>query len=131
MSNEIGRLAQGNKYGVKMTDTIDFIYSHEVPKAQQVTYAAFTCDYRPLKTETHRIRLVVGGDRLVYDEDAGAPAASLLETKIIINSVISDAHRGARFMSCDLKDFSGYSDAESRIHADTMEIYTTRHQGKI
>ena len=105
MSNEIGRLAQGNKYGVKMTDTIDFIYANEVPKNQLVTYAAFTCDYRPLKSETHRIRLVVGGDRLIYDDDAGAPAASLLETKIIINSVISDAHKGARFMSCDLKDF--------------------------
>ena len=48
---------------------------------------------------------MVGGDRLIYDEDAGALAALLLETKIIIHSVISDTHRGARFMSCDLKDF--------------------------
>ena len=33
------------------------------------------------------------------------PAASLLETKIVINSVISDAHKGARFMTADLKDY--------------------------
>ena len=96
MSNEIGRLAQGNKRGLKSTDTIKFIHKDQVPKGQLVTYTAFTCDHRPLKSETHRIRLVVGG----------APAASLLETKMMIDSVISDAHRGARFMSCNLKDFS-------------------------
>ena len=48
---------------------------------------------------------MAGGDKLNYDGDAGAPAASLLETKLMINSVISDAKHGAKFMSCDLKDF--------------------------
>ena len=28
----------------------------------------------------------------------------MLETKLLLNSVISDAHKGARFMSADLKD---------------------------
>lgn len=46
----------------------------------------------------------MGGDKLDYDNDAGSPAANLLETKIIINSTISDAHRGARFMCTDIKD---------------------------
>ena len=32
LSNEWGRLAQGNKYGVRSTDTIDFVHKHEVPK---------------------------------------------------------------------------------------------------
>ena len=105
ISNEFGRLAQGNVYGVKATDTIDFIHKHEVPLAQQVTYASFVCDYRPLKSEPYRVRLVVGGDRLAYFDDAGAPAATMLETKILINSVISGAKDGARFMSVDLKDF--------------------------
>ena len=49
--------------------------------------------------------MVVGGNMLDYEEDAGAPAASLLETKLLLNSVISEAHKGARFMTCDLKDF--------------------------
>ena len=31
MSNELGRLAQSNKYGVKSTDTIEFIPRSEVP----------------------------------------------------------------------------------------------------
>ena len=70
-----------------------------------MTYANFVCDHRPLKAEQYRIRLVAGGDKLLYDGDAGAPADSLLETKLMINSVISDAKSGARFMSCDLKDF--------------------------
>ena len=105
MSNELGRLAQGNIYGVTATDTIDFIFKEDVPPGQVVTYANFVCDYRPLKSEMYRIRLVVGGDKLTYDGDAGAPAASLLETKLMINSVISDAKSGARFMSCDQTDF--------------------------
>ena len=105
MSNELGRLAPGNIYGVKATDTIDFIFRHEVPANQTVTYANFICDNRPLKTEKFRIRLTAGGDRLTFDGDASAPAASLLETKLLINSVISDAKNGAKFLSCDLKDF--------------------------
>ena len=36
---------------------------------------------------------------------AGSPAASLLETNIFFNSVISGTKEGSRFISCDLKDF--------------------------
>ena len=72
---------------------------------QEFTSASFVCDYRPLKSEPYRVRLVVGGDRLSYFDDAGAPAATMLETKILLNSVISGAKDGARFMSVDLKDF--------------------------
>ena len=104
-SNEFGRLAQGNNHGVKGTNTIQFISKQDLPPDQKITYATFVCDYKPFKAETHRVRMVVGGNRLDYHEDAGAPAASLLETKILLNSIISDAHRGARFMTCDLKDF--------------------------
>ena len=104
LSNEWGRLAQGNRYGVRITDTIDFIHQHEVPDGRDVTYATFVCDYRPLKDDPYRGRITVGEDRLSYDDDAGSPAANLLETKILINSTISDAHRGARFGCMDIKD---------------------------
>ena len=40
-----------------------------------------------------------------YTSDAGSPAANLVETKLLINSTISDAQKGARFMSANLKDF--------------------------
>ena len=105
LSNEWGRLAQGNKYGIIGTNTIDFINFNDLPQAATVTYASFVCDYRPLKSEPWRVRIVVGGDRLTYAEDAGSPTTDMLETKILINSVISDADKGARFLSLDLKDY--------------------------
>ena len=46
----------------------------------------------------------MGGDKLPYPDDAGSPAANMLETKLLINSVISNAKKGARFLSVDLKD---------------------------
>ena len=84
---------------------MDFIFAHEVPQSSKVTYANFVCDYRPLKDEPWRVRLVVGGDKLEYEFDSGSPAASLLETKLLLNSVISDAKKRARFMSLDIQDF--------------------------
>ena len=63
------------------------------------------CDYRPHKQETHRVRLTVSGDRPPYNDDVASPAVSLLETKLLLNSTISDASKGARFMTLDIKDF--------------------------
>ena len=85
-------------------DAINFISIQDVPQGQAVTYAQFVCDHRPLKTEEWRVRIVVGGDKLRYDEDAGSPTTNLVETKILLNSVISDADAGARFCTADLKD---------------------------
>ena len=106
LSNEWGRLAQGNDNGVIGTDTIVFLHPSQVPKNRAITYANFIMDYRPLKKEQHRVRITVGGDRLPYPGDAGSPATDLTETKLLVNSVISDSSKGARFLSADLKDFS-------------------------
>ena len=105
ISNEYGRLAQGNHHGVEFQDAMEFIKKEEVPPGRDVTYASFRFDYIPLKTEKYRARMVVGGDRLTYNDDPDSPAASLIETKLLLNSVILDADKGARFMSVDLKDF--------------------------
>ena len=104
LSNELGRLAQGIG-DIKGSDCIDFIPKQQVPSNKKVTYANMVCDYRPLKQEKYRVRLTVGGDKLDYDQDATSPAASLIETKLLLNSVISDSARGARFMTLDIKDF--------------------------
>ena len=103
-SNELGRLAQG-VCNTKGNDVIDFIYKSDVPAHKKVTYANMVCDFRPLKSEPHRVSLTVGGDRLDYDKDAASPAASLLETKLLLNSVISQSAYGCRFMTLDIKDF--------------------------
>jgi len=100
-SNEFGRIAQGNVQGVTFQDAIDYIPKSAVPEDRDVTYASFVCDYRPLKSDPYRVRLDVGGDKLTYADDAGSPAASLIETKLLINSVISTP--GAKFISMDLK----------------------------
>jgi hypothetical protein len=105
ISNEWGRLAQGNDSGVHFNDVIDFISQQEVPRDRDVTYATYVLDYRPLNSQAHIIRITVGGDKLSYPDDAGSPAANILETKKLINSVISDAKTGARFMSADAKVF--------------------------
>ena len=98
-------MADRNNYGVKGTQTVRFISKSEVPSDRQVTYATFVCDVKPLKKETHRVRITVGGDRLACLDDTVSPATNLLETKLLLSSTISDAKRGTRFMSCDIVDY--------------------------
>ena len=45
LSNEWGRLAQGNDSGVEFTNTIDFIPFLQVPQDRKVMYASFACDH--------------------------------------------------------------------------------------
>ena len=102
-SNEFGRLMKGNDNGVQWTDTMEPCMLHAIPNEKAITYASIVCDERPNKTEKYRSRLVVGGDKLPYHHDCAAPAANLLEAKLIFNSTISQ-HK-ARFCSIDIKDF--------------------------
>ena len=105
LSNEFGQLTKGNRAGVSWTDTMEFIRKTDVPTTKKVTYCSFVCDIKLHKQERYRVRLVVGGDKLECEYDTGAPAASLFDTKILCNSIISDAHKGARFANADIKDF--------------------------
>ena len=76
-----------------------------MPIGKQVAYVSFVYNHRLLKTETWRAHLVVGGDKLNYDSDAGSPAFNLVETNILIISTILDAKKGTRCTSFDLNDF--------------------------
>ena len=55
------------------------------------------------------MRLVVGGDCLDYNSVSGSPATDLIETKLLLNSVISDTSNGERFARMDLKDIFLYT----------------------
>ena len=103
-------------------NTMEIIHPKKVPTNKTVTYASMVCDYRPLKKEKHRCRLVVGGDKLPYEHDAAAPAANLLESKILINSTISQPT--ARFMSIDISNFFLSSNMDQpefmKIHKDNI-----------
>ena len=91
--------------GVQGIDTIELIHQSEVPPSVDVTYATFVLDSKPLKTEQHQVRVVAGGNRLKCLFDTGSQATSMLETKLLINSTISDDKKGARFMGADIKDY--------------------------
>ena len=58
----------------------------------------------PLKQNLFSIRITVAGDRLQYAEDVGSPTTNILEAKRPLNSVTSDASKGARFLCADLID---------------------------
>ncbi len=104
--NELGRLAQGFRNCVKEQDAMDFIHKHEVPTHKVVTYANFVCDNRPLKSEPFWVCMTVAGDKFSYDDETGSPTASLLEAKLLANSVISDHKKhNSKFCTIDLKDF--------------------------
>ena len=80
-----------------------FTTKDRIPKYRKITYANFICNNRPQKSETHRVRLTVGGDKLDYPDDPSSPAVSLLNVKIHINSTISRATHNARYMCIDIK----------------------------
>jgi len=111
LTNEWGRLCQGLTKTRKPTEqivgnnTMFFIFPHQVPPGRKVTYAQFVCTMRPTKPEPWRIRMTVGGNLLDAYIDVRSPAVGLIDVKCHWNSVISDAHKGARYCTADLKDF--------------------------
>ena len=72
----------------------------------------FVCDYKPLKIEPYHVRCVAVGDKFGYLDDPGSPDTSFIETKLILNSNISDLKKGEGFMSFDFKDFLLFSPME-------------------
>ena len=80
MSNELGRLDSGVvDIMTSGTDTIFFIHKNQVPAGREAKYANSVYDYRPLKDNSHHVRLTVGGDRLIYPGGPIAPTESLLD----------------------------------------------------
>jgi hypothetical protein len=49
--------------------------------------------------------MTAGGDKLDYPSDASLPAVSMIDTKLHINSTISDARHDARYLGLDIKNF--------------------------
>ena len=88
-ANDLGRLEQGVKGRIDGTNTVFFISHNEVPKNKKITYGKKEVSIRLNKTETHRFRLMVGGDKLTFNGDTATQCASITTEKILINSVIS------------------------------------------
>ena len=88
-SNEIGRLAQGVGNRIKGKNTISFIHRSEVQAGKRVTYGHIVVSIRTNKTEIHRVKITVGGDKLSYEGPTATQCASLMKTNILLNSVVS------------------------------------------
>ena len=59
----------------------------------------------PIKNGTKKVQFTVGGDHLQYPDDRIMPAATLLETELLLNSTISQSAKCTRFMTLDIKDY--------------------------
>jgi hypothetical protein len=81
-ANEIGRLAQGLKRGVKGTNTIRFIIRTDVPPGRKTMYASFVIDIKNHKEETERTCLTVGGDQIKYPVDKSTRTAGLTTAQL-------------------------------------------------
>ena len=103
-ANELGRLAQGVR-DIKGTDTIRFIHKSDIPydRWKDVTYGRIVVDFRPQKSEPHRTRLTVGGNKINYPFETSTPTADLATIKVLWNSTISTP--GAKFVTMDVKNF--------------------------
>ena len=58
---------------------------------------------RPNKTEVYWIRMTIGGKKLDSYQDVRSTAVGITDTKIHLNSTISDAHRGASYCKGNVK----------------------------
>ena len=107
--NEFGRLCTGIRKTrpkadrIEGTGTMLFIAKYRIPKDRKITYLNFICSIRPEKSETHRVRLASGGEKIDYPGDPSSSAVSLLNVKIHINSTISRAKHNAKYMCIDIK----------------------------
>ena len=104
LANELGRLSQGIR-DIKGTNTIYFVPKSEIPpnRRRDITYGRIVVAYKPDKLEKHRSRLTVGGDRINYPGDTGAPTADLPIIKLLWNSVLSTP--GAKYFTMDISNF--------------------------
>jgi hypothetical protein len=117
LGNEWGRLLshglgldRSPKDRITGTGTVFFIARYHVPPKRKVTCAIFVCNIRPQKTETHRVQMTAGSDKLDYPSNASSPTASMMDSKLHINSTISDffisdAKHGARHLGLDIKNY--------------------------
>jgi hypothetical protein len=85
------------------SETMRYLFHHQLPPGRQATYARFVTTERPHKAETKRLRLAVGGNLVHYPDKVSTPTSDLSTVKLLLNSVISTL--GARFATFNLKDF--------------------------
>jgi hypothetical protein len=85
------------------TNTAFFLDLASIPKDRKITYGKLVCDFKPNKTEKHRVILTVGGDRLDYNGETATSTADITTFKILINSTLST--KDAKMMMVEMKTY--------------------------
>ena len=130
-ANEFGRTMQGvgksrkKEDRVEGTDTMHLIHKKDIPKNKKITYARFVSEIKLQKAEIHRTRMTAGGDRLDdYEGKTSTDTAGLETIKIHLNSTISRARLGAKYLCIDIKNMYLNTKLPSpeymRIHKDLI-----------
>jgi hypothetical protein len=108
-ANEYGRTMQGvgkknrsDGEAIEGTDTMHLKKKRNIPKGKKITYARFVSEIRLQKAEIHRTRLTAGGNLLDYEGKTSTDTAGMETIKIHINSTISRAKKGARYLCIDI-----------------------------
>ncbi|KAL7486231.1 hypothetical protein ACHAW6_011827 [Cyclotella cf. meneghiniana] len=112
-ANELGRLCQGigtlpgqpNNKHISGTDTFTPIHYHDIPPDRRcdITYTKVICEFHLQKSDPHRTRITIGGNRIAYPGDAGTRTVSLETFKLLINSTLST--QGAAFACFGIANF--------------------------
>jgi hypothetical protein len=109
---------------IKGTDTMHLIKKCNIPKGKKITYARFVSEIRLQKAEIHRTRLTAGGNLLDYEGKTSTETAGMETIKIRINSTISRAKKGARYLCIDIGNMylntKLLSPEYMRIHIDLI-----------
>ena len=74
-----------------------------IPNDCVVTYANIVVDYRPQKEDPNRVRIMAGGNLIIYPGELTTRTADITTPKIPWNSVLST--KNAKYMCLDIKCF--------------------------
>jgi hypothetical protein len=102
------------------------IRQRDVPSDRKVTYCKQEATIRPIKSETHRVRNVAGGNRLDFLGPTATQTDIVTAIKLLLNSTISTP--GARFSAFDINHFY-YGTPMSRY--EYMKVHISKFPDEI
>ena len=73
-----------------------------IPADRMITYARVIIDFRPQKTDPHRICITAGGNLINYPGELTTQTVDLTTSKLMWNSVLST--EGAKYMCLDINN---------------------------
>ena len=105
IANEMGCLSEKIPAKVKGLKVLKWILKKEIPTHKKITYKNMVCDYQPLKSEKYCVLLTIRRRQTWYKNETTSLTSTLLKTKSLLNSTVSNAKQGAQIMTMDITDF--------------------------